>query len=141
SMLLAIDNGYQACMMAPTEILAVQHYQSLKKLLGEDLCTIKLLTGSTTTKARRSIHQQLEEGTLDLLIGTHALIEDKVKFKNIGYGVSDEQHRFGVERRAKRWRNKPVAPHMLVSTAPPLPRSLAITLYGDPDISIIAGLP
>src|SRR5690606_27967472 len=96
SMLLAIDNGYQACMMAPTEILATQHYHGLKELLGEDICHIKLLTGSTSAKERRIIHQELEEGSLDILIGTHALIEDKVKFKNIGFVVIDEQHRFGV---------------------------------------------
>lgn len=141
SMLLAVDNGYQACMMAPTEILATQHYNGLKELLGENLCTIKLLTGSTTTKERRIIHQELEEGTLDILIGTHALIEDKVKFKNIGFVVIDEQHRFGVEQRAKLWRKNTIPPHMLVMTATPIPRTLAMTLYGDLDISIIDELP
>lgn len=141
SMLLALDNGYQACMMAPTEILATQHYNGLKELLGENLCTIKLLTGSTTTKERRIIHQELEDGTLDILIGTHALIEDKVKFKNIGFVVIDEQHRFGVEQRAKLWRKNTIPPHMLVMTATPIPRTLAMTLYGDLDISIIDELP
>ena len=141
SMLLAIDNGYQACMMAPTEILATQHYNGLKELLGENICTIKLLTGSTTTKERRIIHQELEDGTLDILIGTHALIEDKVKFKNIGFVVIDEQHRFGVEQRAKLWRKNTIPPHMLVMTATPIPRTLAMTLYGDLDISIIDELP
>ncbi len=141
SMLLAVDNGYQACMMAPTEILATQHYNGLKELLGENLCTIKLLTGSTTTKERRIVHQELEDGTLDILIGTHALIEDKVKFKNIGFVVIDEQHRFGVEQRAKLWRKNTIPPHMLVMTATPIPRTLAMTLYGDLDISIIDELP
>ncbi|MBD1430502.1 ATP-dependent DNA helicase RecG [Sphingobacterium litopenaei] len=141
SMLIAIDNGYQACMMAPTEILATQHYNGLKELLGEDICNIKLLTGSTSTKERRIIHQELEEGTLNILIGTHALIEDKVKFKNIGFVVIDEQHRFGVEQRAKLWRKNTIPPHMLVMTATPIPRTLAMTLYGDLDISIIDELP
>ncbi|MBE8722812.1 ATP-dependent DNA helicase RecG [Sphingobacterium pedocola] len=141
SMLLAVDNGYQACMMAPTEILATQHYTGLKELLGEGICTIKLLTGSTSTKERRVLHQELEEGTLDILIGTHALIEDKVKFKNIGFVVIDEQHRFGVEQRAKLWRKNTIPPHMLVMTATPIPRTLAMTLYGDLDISVIDELP
>ncbi len=141
SMLIAIDNGYQACMMAPTEILATQHYNGLRDLLGEGICNIKLLTGSTSTKERRIIHQELEEGTLDILIGTHALIEDKVKFKNIGFVVIDEQHRFGVEQRAKLWRKNIIPPHMLVMTATPIPRTLAMTLYGDLDISIIDELP
>lgn len=141
SMLLAVDNGYQACMMAPTEILATQHYNGLKELLGDGLCNIKLLTGSTSMKERRIIHQELEEGTLDILIGTHALIEDKVKFKNIGFVVIDEQHRFGVEQRAKLWRKNAIPPHMLVMTATPIPRTLAMTMYGDLDISIIDELP
>ncbi len=141
SMLLAIDNGFQACMMAPTEILATQHYNGLRELLGDDICTVKLLTGSTPAKARRIIHQELEDGTLDILIGTHALIEDKVKFKNIGFVVIDEQHRFGVEQRAKLWRKNLIPPHMLVMTATPIPRTLAMTMYGDLDISIIDELP
>ena len=141
SMLIAVDNGYQACMMAPTEILATQHYNGLKELLGEGICNLKLLTGSTSTKERRIIHKELEEGSLDILIGTHALIEDKVKFKNIGFVVIDEQHRFGVEQRAKLWRKNSIPPHMLVMTATPIPRTLAMTLYGDLDISIIDELP
>ncbi|ERJ57836.1 ATP-dependent DNA helicase RecG [Sphingobacterium paucimobilis] len=141
SMLIALDNGCQACMMAPTEILATQHYNGLKELVGDDICSIKLLTGSTPAKERRLIHQGLEEGTLDILIGTHALIEDKVKFKNIGFVVIDEQHRFGVEQRAKLWRKNVIPPHMLVMTATPIPRTLAMTLYGDLDISIIDELP
>ncbi|WP_270088718.1 ATP-dependent DNA helicase RecG [Sphingobacterium sp. SYP-B4668] len=141
TMLLAIDNGYQACMMAPTEILATQHYVGIKKLLGEGFVNIKLLTGSTSTKDRRIIHQELEEGTLDILIGTHALIEDKVKFMNIGFAVIDEQHRFGVEQRAKLWRKNVIPPHMLVMTATPIPRTLAMTMYGDLDISVIDELP
>jgi len=141
SMLLAIDNGYQACMMAPTEILAQQHYAGIRELLGEGIATVKLLTGSTGAKERRLIHQELEEGTLDILIGTHALIEDKVKFKNIGFVVIDEQHRFGVEQRAKLWRKNVIPPHMLVMTATPIPRTLAMTMYGDLDISVIDELP
>ncbi len=141
SILLAIDNGFQACMMAPTEILAQQHYESVKKLLGEGIASVKLLTGSTTAKERRIIHKELEEGTLDILIGTHALIEDKVKFKNIGFVVIDEQHRFGVEQRAKLWRKNVIPPHMLVMTATPIPRTLAMTMYGDLDISVIDELP
>ncbi|KKX51025.1 ATP-dependent DNA helicase RecG [Sphingobacterium sp. IITKGP-BTPF85] len=141
TMLLAIDNGFQTCMMAPTEILATQHYTGLKELLGEDICNIKLLTGSTSTKQRRIIHEELENGSLDILIGTHALIEDKVKFKNLGFVVIDEQHRFGVEQRAKLWRKNSIPPHMLVMTATPIPRTLAMTMYGDLDISVIDELP
>ena len=141
AMLIAIDNGYQACMMAPTEILAQQHFAGIRTLLGDALCSVKLLTGSTPAKERRSIHEQLEDGSLDILIGTHALIEDKVKFKNIGFVVIDEQHRFGVEQRAKLWRKNRIPPHMLVMTATPIPRTLAMTLYGDLDISVIDELP
>lgn len=141
SMLLAIDNGYQACLMAPTEILATQHYQGIKHLLGDRLCEVSLLTGSTRTKDRKQIHTRLEDGSLDILIGTHALIEDKVKFHNIGLVVIDEQHRFGVEQRAKLWRKNTIPPHMLVMTATPIPRTLAMTMYGDLDISIIDELP
>jgi len=141
SMLLAVDNGFQACMMAPTEILAQQHYASVQQLIPPEFCSIKLLTGSSTTKQRRLIHEELENGSLSILIGTHALIEDKVKFKNIGLVVIDEQHRFGVEQRAKLWRKNIIPPHMLVMTATPIPRTLAMTLYGDLDISIIDELP
>ena len=141
SILLAIDNGFQACMMAPTEILASQHYQSLKQLLGEGFVEFALLTGSTSKKERRVIHENLENGKLHILIGTHALIEDKVQFKNLGFVVIDEQHRFGVEQRAKLWRKNSIPPHILVMTATPIPRTLAMTLYGDLDVSVIDELP
>lgn len=140
-MLLAIDNGYQACMMAPTEILAQQHYHSIMGLLGDDLVNVELLTGSTLKKKRRVLHEQLENGRLHILVGTHALIEDVVKFQNLGLVVIDEQHRFGVEQRAKLWRKNVVPPHVLVMTATPIPRTLAMTLYGDLDISVIDELP
>ncbi|MBM3400705.1 MAG: ATP-dependent DNA helicase RecG [Bacteroidetes bacterium] len=140
-MLLAIDNGYQACIMAPTEILAQQHYLSIKDLLGDDFVSVELLTGSTLKKARLSLHERLENGKLDILVGTHALIEDSVKFKNLGLVVIDEQHRFGVEQRAKLWRKNVIPPHVLVMTATPIPRTLAMTLYGDLDVSIINELP
>ena len=141
SMLLANDNGYQACMMAPTEILARQHYQSLVSLVKEDFVKVAVLTGSTTRKQRNLLHQQLENGEIDILVGTHALIEDKVQFKNLGLVVIDEQHRFGVEQRAKLWRKNSVPPHILVMTATPIPRTLAMTLYGDLDVSVIDELP
>ncbi len=141
SMLLANDNGYQACMMAPTEILARQHYQSLVDLLKGELVNVAILTGNTTKKQRTILHQQLESGDIDILVGTHALIEDKVQFKNLGLVVIDEQHRFGVEQRAKLWRKNVVPPHILVMTATPIPRTLAMTLYGDLDVSVIDELP
>lgn len=141
SMLLAADNGFQACLMAPTEILAQQHYHSIRKLLGNGIASVQLLTGSTPKKDRRIIHSQLEDGTLDILVGTHALIEDTVRFNNLGLVVIDEQHRFGVEQRAKLWRKNRTPPHMLVMTATPIPRTLAMTLYGDLDISVIDELP
>ncbi len=140
-MLLAIDNGYQACLMAPTEILASQHYLSLKALLKDDFLQIALLTGSVKKKDRRIIHEQLASGTLNILIGTHALIEDPVQFKNLGLAVIDEQHRFGVEQRAKLWKKNTIPPHVLVMTATPIPRTLAMTLYGDLDVSVIDELP
>jgi ATP-dependent DNA helicase RecG len=140
-MLLAIDNGYQTCLMAPTEILARQHYLSIKSLLGDDFVSIELLTGSTQKKARRVLHDRLENGQLQILIGTHALIEDVVQFNNLGLVVIDEQHRFGVEQRARLWRKNVVPPHVLVMTATPIPRTLAMTLYGDLDISVINELP
>lgn len=141
SMLFALDNGFQACLMAPTEILAQQHFQAFLALLGEDFCTIALLTGSTKTVERRRIHAGLEDGSLQILIGTHALLEDKVQFKNLGLVVIDEQHRFGVEQRAKLWKKNRIPPHMLVMTATPIPRTLAMTVYGDLDLSVIDELP
>jgi len=141
SMLIAIDNGFQTCIMAPTEILANQHYQTIKDLVGDDFVEVALLTGSTPQKARKILHQRLESGELKILIGTHALIEDKVQYKNLGLVVIDEQHRFGVEQRAKLWRKNVIPPHILVMTATPIPRTLAMTLYGDLDISIIDELP
>ena len=141
AMLLAIDNGFQACLMAPTEILAQQHYHSISKLLGGGIASVQLLTGSVPKKDRRIIHAQLEDGTLDILVGTHALIEDAVRFNNLGLVVIDEQHRFGVEQRARLWRKNHIPPHMLVMTATPIPRTLAMTLYGDLDISVIDELP
>lgn len=141
SMLLANDNNYQACMMAPTEILARQHYHSIVSLVNDDLVKVDILTGNTTKKQRTLLHAQLESGEIDILIGTHALIEDKVKFKNLGLVVIDEQHRFGVEQRAKLWRKNIIPPHILVMTATPIPRTLAMTLYGDLDVSVIDELP
>ena len=141
SMLLANDNGFQACMMAPTEILAKQHYNSIVSLLKERLVKVALLTGSTTRKQRTVLHKELEAGEIDILIGTHALIEDQVVFKNLGMVVIDEQHRFGVEQRAKLWRKNTIPPHILVMTATPIPRTLAMTLYGDLDVSVIDELP
>ncbi len=139
--LLAMDNGFQACIMAPTEILAQQHYQGVSELLEKTGLTVSLLTGSVKTKARRVIHSDLEDGSLDILIGTHALIEDKVQFKNLGVAIVDEQHRFGVAQRAKLWKKNDLPPHMLVMTATPIPRTLAMSLYGDLDISVIDELP
>lgn len=140
-MLLAIDNGCQACIMAPTEILAQQHYSSIKNLVGEGFIKVELLTGSTLKKERKRIHEQLTEGTLDILVGTHALIEDTVQFRNLGLAVVDEQHRFGVEQRAKLWKKNTTPPHVLVMTATPIPRTLSMTLYGDLDVSVIDELP
>lgn len=141
SMLIAIDNGFQTCIMAPTEILANQHYQTIKNLVGDDFIEVALLTGSTKKKDRNTLHEKLENGKLKILIGTHALIEDKVQFRNLGFVVIDEQHRFGVEQRAKLWRKNVIPPHILVMTATPIPRTLAMTLYGDLDISVIDELP
>lgn len=141
TMLLAIDNGFQATIMAPTEILANQHYIAVSELLeGMDI-NVDILTGSVRTKKRREIHQNLEEGTLHILIGTHALLEDKVKFKNLGIAIIDEQHRFGVKQRAKLWSKNSLPPHILVMTATPIPRTLAMSVYGDLDISVIDELP
>ncbi|CAM4095314.1 ATP-dependent DNA helicase RecG [Flavobacterium weaverense] len=141
SMLLALDNGFQACLMAPTEILANQHFIGLSELAESVNINIRILTGSTRIAQRRIIHEELENGTLDIIIGTHALIEDKVKFKNLGLAVIDEQHRFGVEQRSKLWKKNTIPPHVLVMTATPIPRTLAMSLYGDLDISVIDELP
>ena len=141
SMFIALDNGFQACLMAPTEILAIQHYNGLVELCKDLDTSIYLLTGSSKTKARREIHEKLENGEIDILIGTHALLEDKVKFKNLGLAVIDEQHRFGVAQRARLWRKNQMPPHILVMTATPIPRTLAMSLYGDLDISVIDELP
>lgn len=141
-MLLAIDNKAQACLMAPTEILADQHFQGLKKFADSLGVTIEKLTGSTRKKAREKIHADLLDGTLKIIVGTHALLEDIVQFQNLGLVVIDEQHRFGVAQRAKLWeKNKFIHPHILVMTATPIPRTLAMTLYGDLDVSIIDELP
>lgn len=141
TMLLALDNGFQACLMAPTEILANQHFIGLSELAEKLHLNIKILTGSSKTAARRIIHEELENGSLQILIGTHALLEDKVKFKNLGLAVIDEQHRFGVEQRSKLWKKNVIPPHVLVMTATPIPRTLAMSLYGDLDISVIDELP
>lgn len=142
SMLLAIDNGAQACILAPTEILADQHYQGLKKFADILGVTIGKLTGSVKKKDRVWIHEGLLDGSLHILVGTHAIFEDTVQFKNLGLCIIDEQHRFGVAQRAKLWdKNKYIHPHVLVMTATPIPRTLAMTLYGDLDVSIIDELP
>ncbi|HWY13482.1 MAG TPA: ATP-dependent DNA helicase RecG [Bacteroidia bacterium] len=141
SMLLAIDNGYQSCIMAPTEILANQHFVTITELLGGIGTKIALLTGSSTAKERKKLHAELESGELKILIGTHALIEDKVKFNNLGLVVIDEQHRFGVAQRAKLRDKGKVPPHILIMTATPIPRTLAMTFYGDLDTSVIDEMP
>lgn len=141
SMLLALDNGFQACLMAPTEILANQHFLGLSELATPLGINIKILTGSTKTSERKIIHEQLESGELHIIIGTHALLEDKVQFKNLGLAIIDEQHRFGVEQRSKLWHKNEIPPHVLVMTATPIPRTLAMSLYGDLDISVIDELP
>jgi len=141
AMLLAIDNGFQATIMAPTEILANQHYIAVSELLKGMNIKVDILTGSVKTKKRREIHQNLEDGTLHILVGTHALLEDKVKFNNLGIAVIDEQHRFGVAQRSKLWIKNELPPHILVMTATPIPRTLAMSVYGDLDISVIDELP
>jgi ATP-dependent DNA helicase RecG len=141
-MLIALDNGYQVCLMAPTEILAQQHFQTFQRMLANLPVHVRLLTGSTKSSHRASLHEELREGELDILIGTHALIEDTVQFKNLGLVVIDEQHRFGVAQRARLWEKADgILPHILVMTATPIPRTLAMTLYGDLDISVIDELP
>tara|TARA_Y100000385_G_scaffold66076_1_gene65644 strand:+ start:2415 stop:4520 length:2106 start_codon:yes stop_codon:yes gene_type:complete len=139
--LISMDNGVQSCIMAPTEILATQHFNSIKKIIGGLNVNIELLTGSTKKKKREEIHTQLKDGRLNLLIGTHAVLEDVVVFKNLGFVVIDEQHRFGVAQRAKLWKKNSIPPHVLVMTATPIPRTLAMTVYGNLDISIIDELP
>ncbi len=158
SMLIGLDNGFQCCLMAPTEILSVQHYNSLYELCKPLEISISLLTGSSTTSERREIHKNLENGSLQILVGTHALLEDAVKFKNLGLAIIDEQHRFGVAQRSKLWKKGPrhklensdntekqkkayTPPHILVMTATPIPRTLAMSVYGDLDISVIDELP
>ena len=141
SMLIAIDNGYQTCLMAPTEILAFQHYQTISRLLEGIDIDIRLLTGSSKKSSRKGIEKSLLDKSLNILIGTHALIEENVQFANLGLVIIDEQHRFGVEQRAKLWQKSLNPPHVLVMTATPIPRTLAMTLYGDLDVSIIDEMP
>src|SRR5574344_1272006 len=139
--LIACDNGYQACIMAPTEVLAQQHFKSISKFVSNSGVETALLTGSTKSKERGEIHKRLKEGSIGILVGTHALIEESVQFHNLGLAVIDEQHRFGVEQRAKLWSKSKITPHILVMTATPIPRTLAMTLYGDLDVSILDELP
>ncbi|MCD8186458.1 MAG: ATP-dependent DNA helicase RecG, partial [Rikenellaceae bacterium] len=142
TMLIANDNGYQACLMAPTEILARQHYESITQMLGKEAAgKVAILIGSTRKKERESLLAELAAGKIDILLGTHALIEDRVQFANLGYVVIDEQHRFGVEQRSRLWMKNQLLPHVLVMTATPIPRTLAMTLYGDLDVSVIDELP
>jgi ATP-dependent DNA helicase RecG len=141
SMLIAADNSYQSCLMAPTEILARQHFSGIEALLKDMPICVKILTGSSTAKQRKEALAMAEDGSLNILIGTHAVIEDKVQFKNLGLAVIDEQHRFGVEQRARLWRKNETNPHILVMTATPIPRTLALTAYGDLDYSIMDELP
>ena len=139
--LLAVDNGYQACIMAPTEVLAQQHYKGISELLAPTGVSVALLTGSTKTKERKELLPALAAGEIKVLVGTHALIEETVAFKNLGLAVIDEQHRFGVEQRSRLWDKSPIPPHILVMTATPIPRTLAMTLYGDLDVSVLDELP
>ena len=141
TMLLAVDNGFQACLMAPTEILAGQHYKTISEMTERIGVRVELLTGSTKKRDREVIQEGLVNGDVKILIGTHALIEDTVNFKNLGMAVIDEQHRFGVAQRAKMWRKNVTPPHVLVMTATPIPRTLAMTVYGDLDVSVIDELP
>ena len=147
-MLIAADNtrlldeqGFQSCLMAPTEILARQHFNTIKELVKDMPVRVSLLTGSTTSKARKQILDECENGSLTILVGTHAVIEETVKFKNLGLAIADEQHRFGVEQRAKLWKKNDIPPHILVMTATPIPRTLALTAYGDLDYSIMDEMP
>jgi ATP-dependent DNA helicase RecG len=141
SMLMAVDNSFQACIVAPTEILATQHYEEMCSLLEGIGVEIRLLTGSTKKKAREELHAKLRDGSLSILVGTHAILEDCVVFKDLGLVVIDEQHRFGVAQRARLWAKNLIIPHVLVMTATPIPRTLAMTLYGDLDVSVIDELP
>ena len=141
SAMMAIDNGYQACIMAPTEVLAQQHYRNSRKFLAATNVRSALLTGSTKTKEREAIYSGLADGSIDIIFGTHALIEDTVNFKSLALAVIDEQHRFGVEQRSRLWKKAALAPHILVMTATPIPRTLAMTLYGDLDVSVLDELP
>ena len=143
SALIAVGNGYQACIMAPTEVLAQQHFKNIQKLLAPTGVNAALLTGSSKTAQRREVHQGIEDGSIAILVGTHALLEDNVVFRNLGLAIIDEQHRFGVEQRSKLWNKSSVGvpPHVLVMTATPIPRTLAMTLYGDLDVSVIDELP
>lgn len=141
AMLLALDNGFQACLVAPTEILAAQHYNNLRELLGEIPVELALLTGSVKKSERKKLHEQLEDGRLHILVGTHAVLEDRVRFRNLGLAIIDEQHRFGVAQRSKLWLKNERPPHILIMTATPIPRTLAMSLYGDLDISVIDELP
>lgn len=140
-MLIAIGNGYQACIMAPTAILATQHFSSIKELLSEMNISVELLIGATKKASRKKIHDRLEQGEIDILVGTHALLEDVVVYKNLGLAIIDEQHRFGVAQRSKLWKKNLLPPHQLVMTATPIPRTLALTFYGDLDVSVIDELP
>ena len=141
TMLIALDNGFQACMMAPTEILARQHYATFQRMLEGMDVRVAILTGASKARERREALAGIADGSIDLLIGTHALIEDRVQFSNLGFVVIDEQHRFGVEQRARLWTKNEQPPHILVMTATPIPRTLAMTLYGDLDVSVIDELP
>ncbi|WP_228446351.1 ATP-dependent DNA helicase RecG [Chryseobacterium sp. 18068] len=141
TMLIALDNGFQSCLMAPTEILAQQHYNGIKDLLKDTEIKVNLLTGSVKASARKVIHEELENGELSILVGTHAVLEDKVKFKNLGLAIIDEQHRFGVAQRAKLWAKNKIPPHILVMTATPIPRTLAMSFYSDLDVSVIDEMP
>ncbi|MBT6699359.1 MAG: ATP-dependent DNA helicase RecG, partial [Flavobacteriales bacterium] len=141
SMLMAVDNNFQACIMAPTEILAQQHMETISDFTKNMKLEIGILTGSSKTKQRRELHEKLESGKINILIGTHALLEDKVKFKNLGLVIIDEQHRFGVSQRSKLWKKNDYPPHVLVMTATPIPRTLSMTLYGDLEVSVIDEMP
>jgi ATP-dependent DNA helicase RecG len=141
TMLLAVDNGFQACLMAPTEILARQHYAGISELLKDLPLKTSLLTGSSKSKDRKKILEEASDGTLHILIGTHAILEDPVQFSNLGLAIVDEQHRFGVAQRARLWKKAVIPPHVLVMTATPIPRTLAMTAYGDLDYSVMDELP